>query len=70
MLFKIFKQPNRKIKSRYTRRKGNNKLIKCKDRLSEMGIGYVIITIEPNKRITGKKTNIFEIETFNLEYIE
>lgn len=58
------------IKSRYTRRKGNNKLIKCKDRLSEMGIGYVIITIEPNKRITGKKTNIFEIETFNLEYIE
>jgi len=49
------------IKSDYTRKLHNAKLVSCYKRLNEMGYGYVIVVVIPNKT--------FLIETFNLDYI-
>ena len=55
------------IKSLYTREKGRYKLEKCKEALHLMGIGYIIITIQPK---SAAHMPINTIETFNLEFID
>lgn len=57
------------IKSVYTREKGKYKIKKCQERLNDLGFGYVICTIIPNKRIGNKRMYQYLWETFNLEHI-
>ena len=50
------------VKSQYTFSLHRDKLVKCKDRLCEMGYGYITIVVNPKRS--------FVMETHNLEFIE
>lgn len=50
------------IKSDYTLSLHREKLMKCKDRLKELGFGYIVISVNPKKR--------FAIENFNKDFIK
>lgn len=50
------------IKGTYTRKIDNHKIMKAKDVILKMGIGYIIMTITPQ---TTRKMATYKLEVFN-----